>query len=211
MKSKKTPFSNEISDEEIITCDNDKHREKAYDSITITGEDIVICVNDEQPLKELYPIEVTKEGIDICVKFLHPEKAPFPIIKVCLAVDALYFKADFKITIDDCVSGFLLKDEKDLLLLNGSFKHFTKCPSSFQTFLNLNWQKNIKSGFVFQIQPYKSKNNLFIVHIFPSSNGYSSCEIIIYYLYEKLTMIKSKYFIFHFLQHYTQTIIPIFC
>ena len=36
-------------------------------------------------------------------------------IKACLAVDALYFKADFKITIDDCVSGFLLKDEKDLL------------------------------------------------------------------------------------------------
>lgn len=58
--------------------------------------------------------------------------------------------------------------------------------SSFQTFLNLNWHKIIKSGFVFQIQPYDCKYKPFVIHIFPSSNGKASQEII-----DKLFKIKN--------------------
>lgn len=99
-------------------------------------------------------------------------------IKACLAVDALYFKPDFKITIENCISGLFMNDNSNVFLPKNSFNHFSNSPSAFQLFIDLNWKKIIKAGFVFQIQPYQHQYKPFVVHIFPSANGKSSDEII---------------------------------
>ena len=58
------------------------------------------------------------------------------------------------------------------------FNNFSKSPSSFQTFLDLNWSKIIKASFVFQIQPYDLRYKPFFVFIRPSPNGKVSAEIV---------------------------------
>ena len=100
------------------------------------------------------------------------------VIEACLAVDALYFKPDFKITEDDCISGMAFTNELKSSLPNGSFSHFDQTPSALQAFLELNWDKIIKAGFVFQIQPYSVKYKPFVVHIMPSANGKATEEVI---------------------------------
>ena len=99
-------------------------------------------------------------------------------IDACLAVDALYFKPDFKITEDDCVSGYGITDELKKTLPSGTFKLFDKSPSALQAFLELNWDRIIKAGFVFQIQPYNVLYKPFVFHIKPSPNGKASEEIV---------------------------------
>ena len=100
------------------------------------------------------------------------------VIEACLAVDALYFKPDFKITEDDCISGMAFTNELKSSLPNGSFSHFDQTPSALQAFLELNWDKIIKAGFVFQIQPYNVKYKPFVVHIMPSANGKATEEVV---------------------------------
>ena len=99
-------------------------------------------------------------------------------IDACLAVDALYFKPDFKITENDCISGTGITEELKIGLPEGSFKHFDSNPSTLQAFLELNWEKIVKSGVVFQIQPYNVVYKPFVVHIRPSTNGKASEEIV---------------------------------
>ncbi len=98
-------------------------------------------------------------------------------IKACLAVDAIFFKPEFKITVENAISG-LQNGENDIVLPKDTFTHFSQSPSSFKTFIELNWSKIIKAGFVFQIQPYNMQYKTFVVHIFPSINGKGSQEII---------------------------------
>ena len=43
------------------------------------------------------------------------------IIEECLSVDALYFKPDFQITINDCILGTAFDDTTKSLLPSGSF------------------------------------------------------------------------------------------
>ena len=107
---------------------------------------------------------------------LHKSKSL--LINACLSVDALYFKPEFKIKIDDWVSSFSTSNEKDICLPKKFFNNFSKSPSSFQTFLDLNWSKIIKASFVFQIQPYDLRYKPFVVFIRPSPNGKVSAEIV---------------------------------
>ena len=100
------------------------------------------------------------------------------VIKACLAVDALYFKPDIKITMDNLIFGMITDNDSKVFLPKDSIQYFTNKPSSFEKFLALNWNKIIKAGFVFQIQPYDFKYKPFVVHIFPSTNGKASCIIV---------------------------------
>ena len=99
-------------------------------------------------------------------------------IDACLAVDALYFKPDFKISENDCISGAAFNEDIKGSLPEGSFSHFDNSPSALQAFLELNWDRIVKAGFVFQIQPYNVRYKPFVVHIKPSPNGKASDEIV---------------------------------
>ena len=93
------------------------------------------------------------------------------VVEACLAVDALYFKPDIKITIDNCIKGSAFTQSLQDLLPENSFNYFTQNPQSLHNFILLNYDKIIKAGFVYHIQPYNIKYNSFVVHIKPTPNG----------------------------------------
>lgn len=99
-------------------------------------------------------------------------------IDACLAVDALYFKPDAEITVDNCISGTAFPQELRKTLPVSPFKYFTENPNSLQNFLELNWDSIIKAGFVFQVQPYNVAYRPFIVHVKPSANGKANDEVV---------------------------------
>ena len=99
-------------------------------------------------------------------------------IDACLAVDALYFKPDAEITVENCISGTAFPNELKNAMPVNPFKFFTEDPNSLQNFLELNWDKIIKAGFVFQVQPYNVLRKPFIVHVKPSANGKANEEIV---------------------------------
>lgn len=99
-------------------------------------------------------------------------------IEACLAVDALYFRPDFQITVDNCISETAFDEETKKYIQPNSFQYFSQNPSALETFLELNWEKIIKSAFVFQVQPYSINYKPFVIHIKLSPNGKSSEQII---------------------------------
>lgn len=112
-------------------------------------------------------------------------------LSACLSVDALYFKPDARITIDNCIEGNAFTEELKNKLPSNAFKYFTENPSSLQEFVDLNWEKLVKAAFVFQIQPYDIKYKPFVVHIKPAANGKAN-EAIVELLHEIRAVVKNR-------------------
>ena len=74
--------------------------------------------------------------------------------------------------------GIIFTDEEKKLLPGNLFSRFVKNPNEFKQFLCLNSDKIIRTGFVFQIQPYNPIYSTFIVHILPKTNGKADESII---------------------------------
>ena len=99
-------------------------------------------------------------------------------ISACLSVDAIFFKPEAKITVRDCITGTAFSEDLKEKLPDNPFKFFTKNPGDLDKFVNLNWDKIVKAGFVFQIQPYNIKYKPFVIHIKPTANGKANEEIV---------------------------------
>lgn len=99
-------------------------------------------------------------------------------IDACLAVDAIYFTPDVTISEDSTIKGINFGAQKDVMVPNDSYKVFTKSPECFESFIKLNYEKVIKAGFVFQIQPYNIALKPFVVHVLPSPNGKANENVI---------------------------------
>ena len=93
-------------------------------------------------------------------------------IDACLTVDAIYFRLDVKITVDNCVSGLL--EGPNIIGSLPTILDFVE----MQLFLARNWESVFRSGFVFQIQPYDPQYKPFVVHIKPTSNGKATEDIV---------------------------------
>lgn len=104
-------------------------------------------------------------------------------ISACLSVDALYFKPDARITIDNCIKGSAFTETLQSYFPDNPFEYFSKNPESLQTFINMNWNEIIKAAFVFQVQPFNINYTSFIIHIKPTPNGKAS-DLIIDLLHE---------------------------
>ena len=98
-------------------------------------------------------------------------------IDACLAVDALYFTPNVQISEDGEITGVDFKNQEQSIIKK-AYSLFTKDPLEFQNYLTLNGDKLIRSGFVFQIQPYDIRYKPFVVHIYPSVNGKANSIII---------------------------------
>ena len=68
----------------------------------------------------------------------------------CKAVDALFFKPDVQIDSNGIVSGM----NKEYELGKKTFSLFSRDVKSFTNFIQKNWRSIIKSGFVFQLNPF---------------------------------------------------------
>ena len=99
-------------------------------------------------------------------------------IDACLAVDAICFSADVKITENCEVYGIEIDESMQKFTPDNLFSLFTENPDVLEKFINLNYESMIKSAFVFQIQPYNIKMKPFIVHIYPSANGKANETIV---------------------------------
>ena len=94
-------------------------------------------------------------------------------IDACLAVDAIAFTQDVKVSADGKITG--LKQETSSSKL---FKMFTKDVTQFQKFLDANSEDLIRAGFVFQIQPYDVRLEPFIIHVEATVNGKANQKIV---------------------------------
>ena len=142
--------------------------------------DIPAELTDISRVNDIVDLWKTKHGISKSVN-----------ISACLSVDALYFKPDARITVDNCIEGHAFTDELVNKLPDNSYKYFTENPSSFQAFIELNWEKLIKAGFVFQIQPYDINYKPFVVHVRPAANG-KATESIIEALHKIREVVKNR-------------------
>ena len=97
---------------------------------------------------------------------------PSKKIAACLAVDAVFFKPEVKISVDKCVKGILLTSSE--VAETAKIENY----QDMKLFLQKHWQSVIKSGFVFQVQPYLLQYKPFVVHIKPASNGKASEDIV---------------------------------
>ena len=100
------------------------------------------------------------------------------VIDACLAVDAICFTPDVKITNDSEVYGIDLNEEFDFYKEHKIYKSLSEDIGRLETFIKLNWEKVIKSAFVFQVQPYDIRLKPFVIHVFPTPNGKGSDIII---------------------------------
>ena len=98
-----------------------------------------------------------------------------------LAVDALYFRPDIKIS-PKGVEGF----SKDIEISKKDFNKFANDIEYFMSFLKANWKDIIRSGFVFQMNPLDVSYKPIVVFIYPSKNDKANNSII-----QKLYEIKS--------------------
>ena len=90
-----------------------------------------------------------------------------------LAVDALYFRPDIKIS-PKGVEGF----SKDIEISKKDFNKFANDIEYFMSFLKANWKDIIRSGFVFQMNPLHVTYKPIVVFIYPSTNGKANNSII---------------------------------
>lgn len=83
-------------------------------------------------------------------------------------------------------------DENDEKLISkNSFARFSKNPNELQIFLQLNADKIIRSGFIFQVQPYNPIYDTFIAHVHPVSNGKAN-DLILFKLDEIKRLLKNR-------------------
>ena len=61
---------------------------------------------------------------------------------------------------------------------NKAFKLFSKDPSELERFIKANSNDLLKTGFVFQIQPYDVTLKPFVIHVFPTVNGKANETIV---------------------------------
>ena len=92
-------------------------------------------------------------------------------IDACLAVDAICFYPDVKITKNSEIYGLEYDELMQKFTPNNLYTLFTENPEVLEKFINLNYESMIKSAFVFQIQPYNVEMKPFIVHVLPTANG----------------------------------------
>ena len=112
-------------------------------------------------------------------------------IDACLAVDAIYFTPDVSITKDSEVEGIDFGESKGAAVPKNAYKIFTKSPEAFDSFVKLNYDKIVKAGFVFQIQPYDITIQPFVVHILPATNGKAN-ENVVNLLHEIRDTVKKR-------------------
>lgn len=83
-------------------------------------------------------------------------------------------------------------DENDEKLISkNSFARFSKNPNELQIFLQLNADKIIRSGFIFQVQPYNPIYDTFIAHVHPVSNRKAN-DLILFKLDEIKRLLKNR-------------------
>ena len=97
-------------------------------------------------------------------------------LDACLAVDALYFTPNVRINELGEIDG--IDPNTEFFVGKKEFKLFTKDPKVLEKFLTLNGDKIIRSGFVFQVQPYNLLFKPFVVHVLPSTNGKASSDVV---------------------------------
>ena len=108
------------------------------------------------------------------------------IIHACLSVDALFFNPQIEITYENNVYGMTLnKDEIEKLPEHAS-QVFNENPDIFESFLQFYKKKIVRSGFVFQIQPFSVQLPTFAVQIIQSTTGKANQTIV-----DMLKMIKT--------------------
>ena len=90
-----------------------------------------------------------------------------------MAVDALFFKPDIKVSVNG-VQGF----SKEILVDKKTFSSFQANIEYFIKFVRNNWDKVIRSGYVFQINPLCFGYKPIVIRIYPSSNGKANNKII---------------------------------
>lgn len=112
-------------------------------------------------------------------------------IYACLSVDALYFTPDIRIDEKSIFCGLILDENDEKLISKNSFARFSKNPNELQIFLQLNADKIIRSGFIFQVQPYNPINDTFIAHVHPAPNGKAN-DLILFKLDEIKRLIKKR-------------------
>ena len=99
-------------------------------------------------------------------------------LDACLAVDAICFTPDVKITEDSQIYGIEFKQREKKFIPENIYKLFTKNPKELENYITLNYEKLTKAAFVFQVQPYNVAFKPFVIHVYPSPNGKSSEEIV---------------------------------
>ena len=109
----------------------------------------------------------------------------------CLSVDALFFTPEVKISPKNEINGMLLSEEDMSKLPFNSAKLFNSNPDLFESFLRYYHKKIIRSGFVYQIQPYSIKCPTFVVHIIPSASGKGNEDIV--EMLKQIKIIAKKY------------------
>ena len=85
-----------------------------------------------------------------------------------------FFIPNLKVGLDGIVSGMV----NDLTIEKKEFSLFSRDLNSFVNFIIANWNKIIKSGFVFQLNPLHSQFKPIVLHIKATSTGKANEEII---------------------------------
>ena len=98
---------------------------------------------------------------------------------------------DIRIDEKSIFCGLILDENDEKLISNNSFARFSKNPNEFQIFLQLNADKIIRSGFIFQVQPYNPINDTFIAHVHPAPNGKAN-DLILFKLDEIKRLLKKR-------------------
>lgn len=75
------------------------------------------------------------------------------------------------------MSGIILTEEEKAKLPPKSARLFHDNPDILKSFLRYYRKKIIRSGFVFQIQPYSTSYSTFVVHVIPSPTGKGNGDI----------------------------------
>ena len=122
--------------------------------------------------KQLTELEGANTMIDI-----YKSKKDYKKLNACLAVDALYFTPEVKFTAEGEITGLLINDSSRSIAKT-AFSLFAEDPNKMKNYLSINGDKLIRSGFVFQVQPYDVQYKPFVVHIFPTVNGKANETIV---------------------------------
>lgn len=99
-------------------------------------------------------------------------------ISACLSCDALFFHPEITVNADNEITGMDLPPEQYQKLPDNFGKLLISEPALFENFLLVNNKHIIRSGFVFQIQPYDPQYKTFTVFIKQATNGKANEEII---------------------------------
>lgn len=122
-------------------------------------------------------------NIDKIGEIIHQYKKDHHILQhdelhCCLSVDALFFNPEVKISPKNEIDGMLLSEHDICKLPLNAADLFNSNPDLFESFLRFYHKKIIRSGFVFQIQPYSTIYPTFVVHIIPSPTGKGNENIV---------------------------------